>query len=53
MTRQFYDKLADLLVRYSLKVKPGDLICLSGSDITVPMMGPLARGAGCRRSSLC
>jgi aminopeptidase len=43
MTHQLYDKLADLLVRYSLKVKPGDLICLQGSDITVPMMGPLAR----------
>lgn len=43
MSKLLYDRIADLLVNYSLAVKPGDLICLQGSDNTVPIMGALAR----------
>ncbi len=36
-----YQKLAEVLVRYSAKVKPGDLVRIAGSTITEPLIIPL------------
>ena len=36
MRDQRLDKLADVLVRYSTSVKPGDLVCITGDPVAMP-----------------
>src|SRR5690606_32048795 len=38
MRDPYLDKLADVLVRYSAKVKPGDLVCINSDVAALPLV---------------
>ena len=38
MRDQRLDKLADVLVRYSTKVKKGDLVAIAGDPVAMPLI---------------
>ena len=39
------EKLAEVLVKYSTKVKPGDNVCVSGEDCAIPFIKAVAKQA--------